>query len=408
MQHPISNKTALINGHLPPPATPALERRIKRYITGPEQVFFAVTAPGLELLCRDELKAIGIAEETMQVVPGGVEYTGRLQDCYRSNLHSRTATRFLMRIAQFKATGFGELEKKTARIPWELYLQPECAIEITVSTQKSRLLHTDAIAEHIEKMLTRHLGCKRAIPPASGQRLFVRAVSDRFTLSIDSSGPPLYKRGIKTHGGRAPLRETGAAAILNLAGYLPGTSLVDPMCGSGTFSIEAAMMAKKLPPGWYRNFAFMGWPSFRPRQWAHLRAQAETGFVHIATPCIYAYDKNPETCRTLSSCLVSFDLSDAAKVECRDFFDRETPRFFAEEPGLMVINPPFGKRLGTASQSAALIYAICDRLKASFAGWRFALLVPRPGIAGKVPFPCQSRPFHHGGLKLILLTGVVA
>jgi putative N6-adenine-specific DNA methylase len=312
-----------------------------------------------------------------------------------------------MRIAEFKATGFGELEKKTAQIPWELYLHPGSAVEISVSTQKSRLLHTDAIAEHIGKMLTRHLGSQRAIPPNSGQRLFVRAVSDRFTLSIDSSGAPLYKRGVKTHGGRAPLRETGAAAILKFAGYSPGTPLVDPMCGSGTFSIEAAMMARNFPPGWFRDFAFMGWPSFRPRQWAHLRALAETGFVHIESPHIFAYDQNPETCRTLSACLETFDLSGAVRVECRDFFDRETTGFFPETPGLVVINPPFGKRLGTASQSAALIYAICDRLKASFAGWRFALLVPHPGIAGKVPFPCQSRPFHHGGLKLILLTGVV-
>jgi putative N6-adenine-specific DNA methylase len=403
----LSNKTDLINGHLPPSPSRALARRIKRHITGRDQVFFAVTAPGLELLCRDELKALGVAEETMKVLPGGVEYIGRLQDGFLSNLHSRTATRFLLRIAEFKATGFGELEKKVAGVPWELYLHPGDTTGITVSTQKSRLMHTDAIAERIDKILNRHLGSQRAAAPVLSQRIFVRAVSDRFTLSIDSSGAPLYKRGVKTHGGSAPLRETGAAAILTLAGYLPGTPLVDPMCGSGTFSIEAAMMARNLPPGWFRNFAFMGWPSFRPRQWAHLREEAKSRFVPVDSPCVFAYDKASEACRTLAACLEAFDLSQAARVDCRDFFDRESTGFFPGTPGLIVINPPFGKRLGTASRSAALILAICGRLKTSFPGWRFALLVPNSGIVKKIPFSCELRPFHHGGLKLTLLTGVV-
>jgi putative N6-adenine-specific DNA methylase len=408
MQPDLSNKTDLINGHLPPSATLALERRIKRHITGRDQVFFAVTAPGLESICRDELLGIGIAEEKMQAVPGGVEFTGRMHDCYRSNLHSRIATRILMRIAEFKATGFGELEKKTAKVPWELFLYPGCSIGITVSTQKSRLLHTAAIAERIHQILAAHLGSQREAPPILGQRIFVRVLSDRFTLSIDSSGAPLYKRGVKTHGGKAPLRETAAAAILALAGYLPGGPLIDPMCGSGTFSIEAAMMARNLPPGWFRDFAFAGWPSFRPRQWAHLREEAKSRFVQTRRPCILACDKDIDTCRTLVTCLETFDLSPEARVECRDFLYPEGIAFSPETPGVIVMNPPFGRRLGTASQSAALILAICNRLKSSFAGWRFALLVPNPGIAKKLPFPCASRPFHHGGLKLTLLTGVVS
>ena len=408
MQLELSNTTDLINGHLPPSPSPALAKRIKRHITGRDQVFFAVTAPGVESLCRDELKGIGIAEETMQVLPGGVEFIGRQVDCCRANLYSRIATRILMRIAEFKATGFGELEKKVAGIPWELYLYPGISVGITVSAQKSRLIHTDAIADRIDKVLTAHLGSHRVDASALNQRIFVRAVSDRFTLSIDSSGDPLYKRGIKTHGGSAPLRETGAAAILKLAGYSPGTPLVDPMCGSGTFSIEAAMMALNLPPGWFRDFAFRGWPAFRPRQWTHLREEAKKEFVQIARPCILACDRDPEICRTLFACLEAFDLSRAVRVECRDFLDREFIPFPPETQGLIVINPPFGRRLGTASQSTALITAICGRLKTSFAGWRFALLIPNTGIAKKIPFSHEARPFYHGGLKLILLTGAVA
>jgi putative N6-adenine-specific DNA methylase len=407
MQLKLSNSSDLINGHLPPPTSPALAKRIKRHINGRDQVFFAITAPGLESLCREELKAIGIAEETMRVLPGGVEFTGRLMDCYRSNLHSRIATRILMRIAEFKATGFGELEKKVAAIPWELYFYPGISIGITVSTQKSRLHHTDAIAARIENMLIPHLGSQGETHPILSQRIFVRAVSDRFTLSIDSSGMPLYKRGIKSHGGSAPLRETGAAAILRFAGYSSGAFLLDPMCGSGTFSIEAAMLTLNLPPGWFRDFAFMGWPSFRPRQWAHLREEAKKGVLHPPAVRILACDKDPDTCRALLNCLETFTLSQVVRVECGDFLDREFIPIPPQTKGLIVINPPFGRRLGTVAQSAALIHGICARLKTTFTGWRFALLIPNTGIAIKMPFSHDARPFYHGGLKLTLLTGVV-
>ena len=111
------------------------------------------------------------------------------------------------------------------------------------------------------------------------QRLFIRGVDDRFSVSIDSSGDLLYKRGIKTLAGTAPVRETLAAAILMLAGYSGNEALVNPMCGSGTFAVEGALMARNIPPGWNRSFAFMGWPGFRPAQWRHIRNAAEKRFV---------------------------------------------------------------------------------------------------------------------------------
>lgn len=396
---------------LPPPLSPALARRVKRHVTGRTHTFFAATAPGFERLCRAELKGLGLPPHALELSHGGITFPGRLIDCYRANLHLRTANRILMRIFEFKATAFRQLEKKLADFPWELYFFPGISIDINVSVKKSRLTHTGAIGERIEHSIASRLSEDPAASPGLSQRLFVRVVSDRFTVSIDASGEALYKRGIKTHGGRAPLRETGAAAILKLAGYTPGRPLLDPMCGSGTFSLEAAMMARNMPPGWCREFAFMGWPSFRPRQWAHLRKTAESGLRPLKTQAIFASDKNQTACRALATCLEQTDLSGAARVACQDFFTLSPAAIFDSpddiRPGVIVFNPPFGRRLGSRRESDALIRSIGHKLKTDFSGWRVGLLVPHQGVGKQLPFSGKSRPFQHGGLNLTLLTGMV-
>lgn len=391
-----------------PPLSPALARRIKQHVRGAGQRFFVVTAPGLESLCRDELTGLGIDRGSMQLLPGGIEFAGRLPTCYRVNLFSRLANRVLMRISEFKATGFAELEKKTAAIPWELFLYSGFTVEISVTARQSRLIHTGAIAERIERGLFARLGGNRLNPehPAYRQRVFVRALGDRFTLSLDATDEPLYKRGLKTHGGRAPLRETGAAAILHLAGYKTEFPLLDPMCGSGTFSLEAALMARNIPPGWFRDFAFMGWPSFRERQWAHLRREAETRFALEETAPIVASDHCLNACRRLSDCLTTHDLAKTVRVLNMDFFDM-IPAKLNIQPGLIVLNPPYGKRLGSVQKSADLIGEIGNKLKADFKGWRFALLAPEVAVSGQFGIPFSFRPFYHGGLTLALVTGKV-
>jgi putative N6-adenine-specific DNA methylase len=411
MSLPVSDDSDFINDPLLSPLTPALQRRIRRHVNGPVQSFFAITVPGLEFLCRDELLQRGIPDDQIKPIVGGVEFTGRLSEGYLANLHLRTATRVLMRIAEFKASNFQQLEKKTAEIAWELFLYPGFTVEINVSTHKSRLSHTAAIAERVDRTIADRLGAQRVVHPIFSQRIFIRSMSDQFTVSIDSSGQALYKRGIKTHGGRAPLRETGAAAILQLMGYSPGMTLIDPMCGSGSFSIEAALMSRNIPPGWFRDFAFMGWPAFRSRQWQHLKEEAKSRFIDAAPISIHASDKDPGACESLRICLESFDLSQVVQIQCLDFLDLKTNIFMNKDKpraaGLMVFNPPFGKRLGSEAESRSLFRTICRRLKSEFKGWRFALLMPREGMIRKLPFPFESRPFYHGGLKLVLLTGTV-
>jgi putative N6-adenine-specific DNA methylase len=319
-----------------------------------------------------------------------------------------------MRIAEFKATGFGSLERKTSEIPWELFLPPEQRLEIRATAKNSRLMHTGAISERILKAVSARLA-QTMPPPASekpAQRLYVRAVKDFFTLSLDTSGESLYKRGVKTHGGRAPLRETAAAAILKLAGYRPGIPLLDPMCGSGSFSIEAAMISRRIAPGWFRRFAFMDWPSFRPRQWAHIRKAALSAAASPAgdTSPIVASDKDQGVCRGLSEALERVDLSGSVQVVNADFFHMPLPLTAATPPrqaGLIVLNPPYGKRIGSREESRRLIVAICDTLMTDFKGWRVALLAPPRSLPSGLFRHCQTRAFYHGGLRLALVTGNV-
>jgi putative N6-adenine-specific DNA methylase len=389
------------------PETP-LAKRIKRHVIGRMRTYFSVTAPGLENLCLNELQPLPLAVKEATVSPGGVRFNGRLQDCYLANLYLRTANRILLRIGSFKATHFSRLEKNVAAIPWELYLRPEHRLKIHITAKHCRLYHTQAIANRILENMNNHLpkieteGQQEL--SSSVQRIFVRGEDDRFTLSIDSSGEMLYKRGLKKHHSAAPLRENLAAAALLLAGYTGSEPLIDPMCGSGTFALEGALMAKQIPPGWFREFAFMGWPSYRPKRWEYLKRQAEGQFAQAAKPHIFASDKDPNICSRLEQCIIQNGLSDVIQVISKNFFD-SAPHAITDQAGVVTINPPYGLRIGTHPESKKLFRAICDKLQADYKTWRLVLIAPSEKLADGVPFNLRTYPLFHGGLKLVLMVG---
>jgi putative N6-adenine-specific DNA methylase len=383
----------------------SLEKRIKRHIVGRGHELFAVTLPGYERLCADELEALSDTVHVTAVVNGGVSFNGRLTDVYLANLHVRTAGRVLMRLGRFKATRFNQLESRTRKIAWELYLPSGVLPEMNVTTHHSRLYHSRAVAEHIHQGIANkwsELGICTC--PVEDQTLFVRLHDDRVTLSLDSSGTPLYRRGLKTHKAHAPLRETMAAAILKVAGFRPDMPLVDPMCGSGTFSLEAALMSKKIPPGFYRDFGFMQWPSFRPRLWAHLKKIAGQQIRRQNTPLIWASDSDEKACTRLSDCVRRSELEDAITVSHKDFFSIR-PEQTATAPGLIVLNPPYGQRLLRQGDADNRYKDICSKLKKDFMGWRAALLVPTTVSARRLGLSFKPLHMDHGGLKLTLLVG---
>jgi putative N6-adenine-specific DNA methylase len=392
-----------------------LEKRMKRQVIGKSRAFYISALPGFENICLNELSALGVSIADAGIETGGIEWMGKVHDCYRANLHLRTANRILMRVESFRATNFRRLGEEAAQIPWELYLDQGAPVSIHVTSRHSRLIHTDAIADQIrEGIAKRPLMAHSEKKKLTGidqifQRIFIRATDDRFLVSLDSSGDLLHKRGLKINVGKAPLRETLAAAVLKVAGYDPEKPLIDPMCGAGTFSLEGAMIANHIPAGWYRDFAFMNWPCFKESRWRHIRREAEKMIFPLDSPVIFASDKDPAVCRELEKTIRAYDLSGAVRVSRKDFLDVSPAEILSSDhvqaKGLVVINPPYGRRLGTKAQSAKLVDEICRKLKKDFAGWRFAMIAPDQQIGGCIPLMADRREFFHGGLTLSLLVG---
>jgi putative N6-adenine-specific DNA methylase len=388
-------------------ANTGIDKRVRRHVTGRVREYFAVTSPGFEKGCRHEIMGLGVDAHGATMETGGVTFAGRFVDCQRANLHLRTATRILMRVATFAATNPRQLARQTAAIPWELFLPADQVPAVKVSCQRSRLYHSAVVAETVRAAIGRQLGGSAGSSPSQRiQTVFVRIQDDRVTLSVDSSGEPLYKRGFKTGPARAPIRESLAAAILMAAGYDRRRPLVDPLCGSGTFSLEAALMAKQRAPGVKRDFAFMAWPAFRKEQWDHLKKEATSSEVTLESPRIFASDVDEQACRRLAAVIDINGLSDAVRVANKDLFACEASQY-GGDPGLVAVNPPYGVRIGSSAAAEGLFGRICRHLKAAFNGWDVALIAPHHDLVRHLPFPARQLPLAHGGLKLTLLLGTL-
>lgn len=385
----------------------ALAKRIKRHVVGRVRDYFAVTAPGLEPLCLRELEQLPLPDAGATAIRGGVTFEGKLIDCYLANLCLRTAGRVLLRIAGFRAAGYRELKKHLGPIPWELYLTPGVAVDVRASATHCRVHQTADITEQVTRSLTAALGkAAPSSPETDRQTLFIRGEDDRFTVSIDSSGELLYRRGLKVHGGRAPIRETLAAAVLSLAGWDPRMVLADPMCGSGSFSLEAAMAAKRIPAGWFRDFAFQGWPSYAERRWLHLKKEHGRGVVTLPRPLIFASDIDADALKELQACLDHHHLDDAVAAARNDFFAIR-PETVYPSAGLVVLNPPYGRRLQTSAPVQETYRRIGEKLAADFKGWRAAVIVSDKRFAHLLPLRGKTYRLLHGGLSLRLVTGSI-
>lgn len=390
----------------------SLARRIRQNLIGRPREFFAMALPGLETLCRGELAALPDPPGEMSLDKGGVVFKARLTTCYQANLACRTSSRILMRIARFKARHFAALEAHVRAIPWELYLPPDAPLDVRVSTRQSKLYHREAVAERIRNAVRERLAASGAPSPdpdaaaEASQCLWARLQGDRITLSLDSSGAPLHRRGVKTQGGPAPLRETLAAAALMIAGYDGRGSFCDPMCGSGTFAIEAAMMLRKIPPGWYRSFAFMEWPAFREQHWAHLRKLAAPAPATPTGARIFASDRSRTAVDRLTGLLKESDLADEIAVQRRDFFDLAGAAM-GGRGGLLALNPPYGRRLGQPGTAPRLVGEILRKLQQDFRGWRVILVLPEERLRRQFPFAIESHTVMHGGKPAWLAIGSV-
>jgi len=359
--------------------------------------FFAITAPGLEGPCAAELEQLGFAG--IHAAGGGVEFSGGLRELYLASLHLGVASRILVRVGEVKARDFPELFQRVVRLPWGRFIRPGMPLQMRAVSHRSRLLHTGRIAETVAEAIAHALGQPAPAAPLSGeafQLVFARLDDDRCLLSVDSSGELLHRRGYREEGGAAPLRETLAAGVLRLLGWDGSIPLADPLCGSGTFVLEAALLAARRPPGGKRSFAFMHWPKYRPGLWQALLSEVErtqrqpavslTGSDRDATVVAQA-QRNAE--RAGVADFVSFAQCEVQQLQA------------ASPPGLVVTNPPYGSRLGADVELTQFYRRLGKDLSRAFPRWRVALLAPDPDLARSTGLPLQAiARLENGGIPV--------
>jgi putative N6-adenine-specific DNA methylase len=365
---------------------------------------FAVCTPGLEQLLDGELRRLGIRGRTGT---GGVAFRATTRELYAANLWSRVATRFVVRAARFEARSFAELERAARGVDWASWLGPGTRPVFRVSSRSSRLYHTGAIAQRLVAVAEQAAG--RA-PPREGtsEQLFVvRALRDAFTISVDSSGDALHRRGWRLAGAKAPLRETLAAAMLLATGWHPDRPLVDPFCGSGTIPIEAALLGTGRPPGADRPFAFQRWRSFAPGTWASVLASASRAEREATARCgklvIVGRDRDAGAIEAATANAERAGVAHHLDLQRASISELQPP---ASTPGWILTNPPYGKRIASGGDLRDLYARLGQVARTRFPGWSIGLLLADRRLAAQVAVPFEERlRSSNGALPVRLVTG---
>ena len=347
--------------------------------------FFCPCPRGLEAALAEELAEIAQPERTLTVhlqVPGGVHCSGTLQDAYRMNLHSRIASRILLRMAHAGYANENDIYDLTLAQPWEDWFAVHHTIRIDVTAIKSPLKSLefttlkikDAICDRFREQFQERPSVDTKTPD---MRIVGFLDAKSFTLYLDTSGEALFKRGWRMETGDAPLRENLAAGLLRVAGWKPGMPLLDPMCGSGTILIEAAQMVAGIPPGMKRDFAFEKFHEFDATAW-HAIKQAAKPNPLPAAPTIFGSDISGDmvvmTRNNLNKAGIPFEVP-LKQVEA------QAVKAPTETPGMVITNPPYGERIGVRGDAAlptdelsiAFFSAFGTTLKQRFAGWQVFL-----------------------------------
>jgi putative N6-adenine-specific DNA methylase len=378
---------------------------------------YAVTAPGLWPFTARELDALGAPPAGLPAVTtnlsqpqanlGGLDFRADPAMLYRANLYLRSASRVLVRLGNFfYARTFAELRNGAARLAWDRYIRPGQPVEIRVTCHKSKLYHSDAVAERIGLAIAERLGQPSPIQKGTGgqvQIVLARLVDDRMTISIDSSGENLYRRGYRLAVAKAPLRETLAAALLIACGWDKTSPLVDPFCGSGSIPIEAALMAAAIPPGINRRFAFMDWPIFDEIIWQAVREETKR-VSSVTAPVILASDRDQGAIRMARE--------NAERAGVAQYIQFETQAVSAiqppAQPGWVITNPPYGERISANKDLRNLYAQLGNVLRAKCPGWQVGILCSDPALLGQTRLALDlSLRLMNGGLPVHLARGQV-
>ena len=390
-------------------------------MSAPQHSCWAVSAPGLEPVTVAELRALGVTALAPET--GGVAFSATDDLLAAANVQLRTASRIIVRAAEFQAKAFHELERLSRAVRWNQYVAPGRAVKLRVTCKKSRLYHSDAVAERVGAAIMRAVPGSRVVtgatdddeeavvegraeraPDDGALLIIVRLSHDVCTISVDSSGEPLHKRGYRLATAKAPIRETLAAGMLLALEWDGSTPLLDPMCGAGTIAIEAAMLARRIAPGVNRKFAFETWPSVPPKVGETARRAARAAELPRAAVRILASDRD-------AGAIVAASANAARAGVAADIEFRECALSAIEvpaAPGLLLTNPPYGDRIGDRTQVRNLYAQLGKVARVQGGGWALAFLSADHAFDMQLRLPLtEVSRFRNGGIPVRLLRAQV-
>lgn len=356
---------------------------------------FLVCPPGLEPLLAEEANDRSFTNVRAQ--NGGVSIAGGWPEVWRACLELRGASRVLARFASFGAAHLAQLDKRARKVAWAELLHADVPVKVEANCIGSRIYHHGAAAERVERAIRETVGAP--VQDDAPIRVLVRIHKNFCTLSVDASGELLHRRGFKEAVAKAPMRETLAAMFLRACGYDGREPVLDPMCGSGTFVIEAAEIAAGLAPGRERAFAFERLASFDAAAWAALKADAPP--AREVEALFYGSDRDAGAVRMASENATRSGVDALCRFEAVSVKDLQRPDC---PPGLVMVNPPYGERISNRGTLVGVHRTMGQILRERFSGWRVGMLTSDASLAKTTGLPFQAPgPFiDHGGLKIRL------
>ena len=356
----------------------------------PTQKFFAPCPRGLEAVLVQELTDYGASY--IESTDGGVHFSGDWLVGAKANLKSRIASRILWRIAAGGYRNEQDVYKLAHECEWPMLFSHELTIRVNVVAQKSPLKSLEFVTLKIKDAICDRFREERDCRPSVDTRnpdVRIQAFLDEriCTLYLDLSGEPLFKRGLRQSANEAPLRENLAAGMLKLSGWVPGSALLDPMCGSGTILLEAVQMALSIDPGLGRSFALQKLNNFNRQAWDQLIADSKAQQKPRQPLPIWGSDKFGDALKAARVNLQQAGYADLVQLRQADFIGLSAP---APE-GVIVCNPPYGVRLDEQERLAALYPQMGDTLKRNFAGWRAYFLTGDPALAKLIRLSASKR-----------------
>jgi putative N6-adenine-specific DNA methylase len=367
----------------------------------------ATTQFGLEELLAEELRQLGATD--LQVGTRVVEFRGNKQLLYEAVLWCRTAVRIMLPFASFDAPDERSLYREVGRIDWSQYLRADQTFAITAVTNRSNLEHSLYIAQlskdAIVDQFRARTGQRPSVDPVKPDvRLHLHLFENEAILSLDAVGESLHRRGYRQLTNEAPMNEVLAAGLIMLSGWDGRRPLIDPMCGSGTILCEAAMIAQRIAPGLYHqgDFAFQHWPDFEQALWDSVVMDARQARLEEPQAYLAGSDLSAETLERARQNVAAADLEDYIRLAVRDVRDAQPPK--NEAPGILLMNPPYGERIGAEAEMAGLYKTIGDTLKTNFQGYDAYIFTGNLEAAKSVGLRTSRRiPLYNGPIECRLL-----